>query len=206
LITVIAGVNGAGKSSVAGANIRQAGGEYFNPDEVARKLRDEDPTLSQLESNAQAWKMGYDYLVDAITQDIDYTFETTLGGSSITQLLHNAIKNGVQVRIFYCGLSSAELHIERVRYRVSKGGHNISEAKIRQRYTSSIHNMMTLLPDCYQVDVIDNSSSLINSKPAIKKLFTVKSGKIQILEQDMPDWAKPLATMGLKTFSLFKSD
>ncbi len=200
MITVIAGVNGAGKSSIAGARIRQFGGEYFNPDEIARQLRDKDPMLSQQESNAQAWKMGYDHLVNAIAQDMDYTFETTLGGKSIIQLLRDAMEKGVQIRIFYCGLSSVELHIERVRFRVSRGGHNISEEKIRERYTRSIHNMMTLLPDCYQVVVFDNSTPLTNNKPAIKKLFSVKAGKIKILEQDMPTWAKPLATMGLKNF------
>jgi len=200
LITVIAGVNGAGKSSIAGARVREAGGEYFNPDEIARQLRDKDPMLSQQESNAQAWKMSYDHLVNAITQNMDYTFETTLGGNSITQLLRDAMENGVQIRIFYCGLSSVELHIERVRYRVSKGGHNIPEEKIRERYTRSIHNMMTLLSNCYQVVVFDNSTPLTNGKPAIKKLFSVKAGRIKILEQDMPTWAKPLATMGLKNF------
>jgi len=202
LITVIAGVNGAGKSSIAGARIRESGGEYFNPDEIARQLRDENPTLSQQEANARAWKMGYDHLVNAIIQDTDYNFETTLGGNSITQLLRDAMKNSVQIRFYYCGLSSVELHIERVRYRVSRGGHNIPEEKIRQRYTRSIHNMMTLLPGCYQAVVFDNSIPLTNDKPAIKKLFSVEAGKIKILEQDMPTWAKPLATMGLKNFQL----
>jgi len=199
---VIAGVNGAGKSSIAGAKLREAGGEYFNPDEIARQLRVQDPKLSQYDANAQAWQLGYDNLVNAITLDKDYTFETTLGGNSITQLLRDAMKKGTQVRIFYCGLLSAELHIERVRYRVSKGGHNIPEEKIRERYTSSIYNMMTLLPGCYQVVVFDNSAPLNNDKPAIKKLFSVHAGEIKIVEQDLPEWAKPLAATGIKHFQL----
>ena len=201
MITVIAGVNGAGKSSIAGARIRETGGEYFNPDEIARSLREHNPELSQYEANAQAWKIGYDHLVKAITHNKDYTFETTLGGNSITRLLRDAIGSDVQVRIFYCGLLSAELHIERVRYRVSKGGHDIPEDTIRERYTRSIHNMMTLLPDCYQVEVIDNSAASIDGRPVIRKLFSVKTGKIKILEQSMPDWAKPLAATGLKNFT-----
>ena len=54
MITVIAGVNGAGKSSVAGANIRHKGADYFNPDEVARDLRADNPALSEAEANGQA--------------------------------------------------------------------------------------------------------------------------------------------------------
>ncbi len=83
---------------------------------------------------------------------------------------------------------------------MSKGGHNISEEKIPERFTRSIHNMMALLPGCYQVNVFDNSTPLANDKPAIKKLFSVKAGRIKILEQDTPSWAKPLATVGLKNF------
>ena len=113
MITVIAGVNGAGKSSVAGASIRLAGGEYFNPDEVARQLKSEDTSLSLYDANSKAWKIGYDQLVYAIKQNIDYIYETTLGGNSITRRLLEAIESGVQVRIFYVGLSSPELHIER---------------------------------------------------------------------------------------------
>ncbi|KAA0224181.1 ZTL protein, partial [bacterium] len=33
---MIAGVNGGGKSSLAGATMREFGGLYYNPDEVAR--------------------------------------------------------------------------------------------------------------------------------------------------------------------------
>ena len=37
-IYVLAGVNGAGKSSIGGAAFRQSGGDYYNPDEVAASL------------------------------------------------------------------------------------------------------------------------------------------------------------------------
>lgn len=38
MILVIAGVNGAGKSSVVGSNLREKGGNYFNPDEATQLL------------------------------------------------------------------------------------------------------------------------------------------------------------------------
>ena len=199
---MIAGVNGAGKSSIAGASIREAGGEYFNPDEIARDLRTQDSELSQFDANAKAWAMGHEQLVKAISLDADYTFETTLGGNTITQCLFGAIKQGIEVRIFYCGLATVDLHIERVRERVLKGGHDIPEEKIRERYTRSMHNLMTLLPGCYQVDVLDNSAPLIGGKPTIIKLFRVKAGQVEIYVDNMPDWAKPLATIGLRNFSL----
>lgn len=57
-IWVLAGTNGAGKSSVAGAILRRSGGDYFNPDEVAQRLRSADPLLTQRQANAAAWAAG----------------------------------------------------------------------------------------------------------------------------------------------------
>ena len=65
-ITVIAGTNGAGKSSILGEYLRQRGGEYFNPDEVARQLRERRTELDQTEANALPWSAGRDLLAAAI--------------------------------------------------------------------------------------------------------------------------------------------
>ena len=46
-IYVLAGVNGAGKSSIGGAMIRAAGGQYYNPDEAARQLMEADGAMEK---------------------------------------------------------------------------------------------------------------------------------------------------------------
>ncbi len=51
-IYVLAGVNGAGKSSIAGAAFRAHGADYYNPDEVARALKKADPELKPLAAAA----------------------------------------------------------------------------------------------------------------------------------------------------------
>src|SRR5690606_8660249 len=104
-----------------------------------------------------AWKLGFDKLREAIEKDIDHTFETTLGGNSICSLLHQAIDKGVGVRIIFVGLSSPALHVQRVAERVTNGGHDIPEAKIRQRWSNAILNVMSLIPRCSTVTVFDNS-------------------------------------------------
>jgi len=199
VITVIAGVNGAGKSSIAGARIRSAGGDYFNPDEVASTLRANDPSLSTVQSNGQAWQMGYNQLSRAIHEEQDYTFETTLGGNSICRLLHEAIDAGQEVRLFFCGLSSPELHIERVAARVIKGGHDIPEAKIRERWIGAIHNMLGLIPRCVTVKVYDNSKPADNGGPKPICLFSIQGNNFTLSPIDpMPEWAKPLASAAMK--------
>jgi predicted ABC-type ATPase len=51
-IRVLAGVDGAGKSSIVGATIRDKGGEYYNPDEAEREIMAANPGLGQAEANA----------------------------------------------------------------------------------------------------------------------------------------------------------
>lgn len=199
MITVIAGVNGAGKSSIAGASVRNAGGDYFNPDEIARSLMQADAQLSLSQANAQAWKMGFDQLSRAIKDGRDYTFETTLGGNSICQLLHDAIDQGHDVRIFFCGLASPDLHIERVASRVANGGHDIPEDKIRERWKGAIHNMLGLIPKCSAVRVFDNSEPADESGPHLVCLFSLTGDVFDSHPVNpMPEWAKPLASAAIK--------
>src|ERR1700756_274384 len=145
-IRVSAGVNGAGKSSIVGATIRDKGGEYYNPDEAAREIMAANPGLGQTEANAAAWEQGRKLLERAIDQRLDFTFETTLGGNTMPRLLAEAASRGIEVRVFYVGLASADAHIERVGQRVRAGGHDIPEADIRRRYRHSLLNLVHLLP------------------------------------------------------------
>ena len=196
---MIAGVNGAGKSSIAGASIRSGGGDYFNPDEVARTLRTNTPALTETEANAAAWNLGRDQLRRAIDEDSDYIFETTLGGHTICALLHEAIDAGLEVRIFFCGLESPELHIARVAARVAKGGHAISESKIRERWVVAIQNMRGLLPRCSAARVFDNSIELDETGPMPACLFSLVGDAFDIPPiEDMPDWARPLAIVAMR--------
>ncbi len=135
-ITVLAGTNGGGKSSIAGAMLRSAGGDYFNPDEAARRIRERDPSLSIPQANGLAWHEGKRLLERAIDERKSFAFETTLGGATMTELLEGAAAAGLEVRVWYVALQSPELHLARVRARVARGGHDIPEADVRRRYTS----------------------------------------------------------------------
>src|SRR5260221_1182027 len=118
---VLAGVNGAGKSSIGGASLRSFGGEYYNPDEAARALMAAHPALSQVEANGAAWHQGRRLLERAIAEPLDYAFETTLGANTIPRLLAAAASQGYEVRIWDVGIARRDLHNRRVRSRVPLG-------------------------------------------------------------------------------------
>ncbi len=205
VITVLAGVNGAGKSSVGGAHLEQNGGVYYNPDVVARSAREASPSLTAEEANAYAWNRGRALLEAAIAGRTDFNFESTLGGETITKLLIEAARKGATLNLWYAGLSSVELHIKRVAARVKKGGHRIPEPDIRNRWVSSHLNLIRLLPHVTTLRVYDNSVERDPHKgeaPEPKLVLSVTNGAIDFPGRDevkdTPDWAKPIVVAAFK--------
>jgi predicted ABC-type ATPase len=196
-ITVLAGTNGAGKSSLGGAMVRESGADYFNPDEAALQFRSANPGMDQEEANSTAWHQGKRLLERAISERLNFVFETTLGGHTISSLLHQALSQKIEVRIWYVGLAAPELHIARVRSRVAAGGHNIPEVKIRERYMNSLLNLVHLMPKLTELRVYDNSEEADPRRgvaPHPKLLLQMERGKI-VDSCDLtmtPDWAKPI--------------
>lgn len=202
-IYVIAGVDGAGKSSIAGQSFRQSGADYYNPDEAARRFRAANHSLSQTEANGAAWHEGVRLLRRAIDQRLDFALETTLGANTIPRLLRQAANSGFDIYVWYVGLESLELHIARVKSRVARGGHDISEADIRRRYEHSRLNLIDLLPVLHALRIFDNSAE---GDPAAgqtpKPVLVLSMEGRKILEpRDLtrtPEWAKPIVAAALK--------
>jgi predicted ABC-type ATPase len=202
-IWVIAGVNGAGKSSVGGAAIREAGGLYYNPDEAARKLIASDLDLTQQEANGVAWNKGVELIRKAIDERFDFAFESTLGGNTISRMLREAAAQGIKLHIWYTGLSSPELHIARVRQRVRHGGHFIPEEDIRRRYDRSRLNLIDLIPQLTSLRIFDNSFEANPEEGKAPKpvlILDMEVGRI-IGPSDLtktPAWAKPIVSAAIR--------
>jgi predicted ABC-type ATPase len=202
-IYVLAGTNGAGKSSLAGATFLQSGVEYFNPDQAARLILARNPGLGQTEANSAAWHQGRRLLERVIAERKTFAFETTLGGTTITALLERALTTGIAVRVWYVGLEGPELHVARVRARVARGGHDIPVEQVRARYDSSRLNLVRLLPQLTELRVYDNSvetDPCAGIAPAPKLILHMRRGKIVRLcpLAETPAWAKPILAAAMK--------
>ncbi len=196
-IWVLAGTNGAGKSSVGGAALLDAGMEFYNPDQVTRDILKAYPDRTHDQANAQAWQRGVDLLRAAIAAPHNFAFETTLGGSSTTTLLLHALKKGLAVQMWYCALASPELHIQRVRARVKRGGHDIPEDKIRERYDASRRNLIKLVPYLTTLRLYDNSEEA-QGTPRPRLIMATENGRVVSLDApNVPAWAKPIVAAAL---------
>ncbi len=210
-VYVLAGCNGAGKSSIGGAALRRAGVAFFDPDHAARRIRAANahlvPPPSQTEINGAAWSEGRRLLERAIAQRLDFAFETTLGGETMTALLERAADAGLAVHVWFAGLANVELHLARVRRRVAKGGHDIPEGKIRERYDRGRENLIRLLPRLAQLHVYDNSTEGdpdAGVAPLPRLVLHCVARRIvapralRSLLETTPGWAKPIVAAALK--------
>jgi predicted ABC-type ATPase len=202
-IYVLAGVNGAGKSSIGGAVFRASGADYYNPDEAASALMAANPILTQADANSAAWHEGVKLLKRAISERKDFAFETTLGAHTIPRLLEQAALQGIEIYIWYVGLTTPELHIERVQARVRRGGHDIAAEHIHRRFDHSRLNLIELMPHLTALRVYDNSADAYpatGKTPKPKLVLHMVRGKIRNPRDLMhtPKWAKPIVATALK--------
>ncbi len=203
IIYVVAGPNGGGKSSIGGEIFRRYGGNYFNPDEYAVALKSANPGLTDFDANSAAWSEGVKRLRNAIDRRQSYAFETTLGGETICRLLHQAADKAIELWIWYISLDSVEKHLARVRARATRGGHDIPEPLVRQRYDNSRANLAELLPKAARLVIYDNSATAAiekNEPPEPRLILDYEKGVIKNKKQlkNTPDWAKPIVAAALE--------
>jgi predicted ABC-type ATPase len=201
-IYVIAGPNGGGKSSIIGAMLLESGTDYFNPDAESKKIREENPGISVSDANSMAWKLGKSTLERVIREEKSFALETTLGGNTITSLLESAVESGLELRIWFISLATPEQHVQRVRSRVAKGGHDIPEAKIRERFEKARANLIRLFPKTTELRLYDNSFDADPAEEVPQPVLVVHCREGKIVDAceaaKTPGWAKPIVEIAMK--------
>lgn len=205
VLYVLAGANGAGKSSIGGHLLAREGLTWFNPDTFARELM-AVTGCDQPSANAQAWQESMRRLEEAFESGSNHAFETTLGGESMTAKIPQATRTH-DVLIWFCGLSSPELHIARVQARVAAGGHPIPEERIRMRYSRAQLNLVKLMAHAAYLEVYDNSTQAApdGTVPDPLLVLEMENGRLIWPARDAlaalqhtPDWAKAILEAALR--------
>ena len=157
---IIAGCNGAGKTTASFTILPEMlkCKEIVNSDEIAKGL---SPFNSDSIAVAvEASRIMYKRIKELIAAGETFAMETTLATRSVANLIREAQKEGYYVTLLYFWLNTPELAIERVKMRVSAGGHNIPVETIRRRYAAGIRNLFELylsISDYWMI--ADNSMS-----------------------------------------------
>jgi predicted ABC-type ATPase len=122
-----------------------------------------------------------------LSERVSFTLETTLAGHGAMGIVRKAKSAGYRTLLVYVSLGDPELHIERVRLRVSQGGHDIPDSDIRRRYRRSLMRAPEALRLTDEAVVLDNSGLF----PL--RMLLLKDGRIVWrAEGEPPEWVKRL--------------
>lgn len=156
---IIAGCNGAGKTTASYTILPEILNckEFVNADEIAKGLSPFQPEKVSFE----AGRIMLNRIDELLQKEVDFAFETTLSAKSYLSIVKKARNQGYFVTLIFFWLNSVELAKQRVKIRVSEGGHNIPEDVIERRYTRGIKNFFDIyLNNCDNVMLFDNSNKL----------------------------------------------
>lgn len=158
---MIAGPNGSGKSSLYSNTEIEAFDQsiwIINPDLLTERIRDVEK-LSQDEANLEAVIRIEAWLEASIRAHQTVGVETVLSTDKYRRLVLAAKSMQFEFRLIYVVLASPDLNVERVRLRVKKGGHDVPEAKIRERWFKSVRQLPWFLQQSDRAWIFDNSGA-----------------------------------------------
>lgn len=157
---IIAGPNGSGKSSLyRQSDIAGWSGAVWiiNPDLLTISISERETPAAAAANLAavqriEVWRHA--------SLDVYQTIgvETVLSSPKYRTLVDRAHARGFEVRMLFVLLDDVRLQIERVHIRVSNGGHDVPEDKIRSRRTRSFEQLAWFVDHVDKLFIFDNSS------------------------------------------------
>ncbi|MBL8890950.1 MAG: zeta toxin [Planctomycetaceae bacterium] len=180
IAVLIAGANGAGKSTAASRLLNGALGviEFINADLIAQGLSPFDPDGAAL----AARDVMIQRMEALFAAGISFGLETTLAARTLAPRLKKPIAAGSQFQLVFLFLPSADLAVARVANRVLLGGHHIPVETIRRRYRAGLENFFEL----YQ-PIATNWQVFDNSQAGAMKLIAAGSqhGKLRVVQKTL---------------------
>ncbi len=158
---MVAGPNGSGKSSLysdVGAEAFDRSVWIINPDLLTERIRIVEGA-SQRAANIAAVQRVEAWLEASIGAYQTIGVETVLSTDKYRRLVLIAKQQQFEFRLTYIILRSPDLNVERVRLRVKKGGHDVDEAKIRERWAKSVSQLPWFLDQADWAAIYDNSGA-----------------------------------------------
>jgi len=158
---IVAGPNGSGKSSLYNrTDIEGWGGSIWiiNPDLLTQQIVEQEG-LGLREANLTAVQRIQRWLDTSIDAYQTIGVETVLSSQKYRNLVQWARLRGFRVNMIYVALRSAELQLERVRLRVSEGGHDVPVDKIIDRRRRSFEELAWFIRNVDQCHIYDNSTA-----------------------------------------------
>jgi len=178
VFTIVAGVNGCGKSSLTGVLRTEIGN--------LGRIIDVDKITAACGGNLlEGGKKAVALIEDCLEKEICFTQETTLSGRKTLATIKRAMAKDYYIRLYYVGLDTMEESLLRIANRVKKGGHNIDTEAVTRRFGKRFEDLLAVLPYCNEATFYDNDNGFVT-------VAKYKNGELHPIGQNRPRWLAEL--------------
>lgn len=179
VIVALAGSNGAGKTTFYHAHLQRAGLRFVNADVVARELHVEPYAAAKVAAAVRD---------ELVRQRESFVFETVFSdpvGEKVA-FLKAAAAAGYTVILCFIGISGPKVSKQRVAMRVSQGGHDVPDDKLRSRYSRTLANLKLAISELPHVMIFDND----HLDDPYRLVATFERGQPMFRRKPLPRWLK----------------
>ncbi len=177
---LLAGPNGAGKTTFYEQVLAATGLDFINADQIAALRWPGDEVARAYDAAAEAAAVRERYLADQRS----FITESVFSHPSKVELVTRAVEAGYRVHLRVL-IVPAALSVARVAQRVTEGGHNVPEAKIRQRHERLWTHVVDAIDRAYESRVYDSSGQ---SDQDFVEVARYQYGAV-LGEPRWPEWA-----------------
>jgi len=181
---LLAGGNGAGKSTFYQQFLAQKELPFVNADILAKQLDAENAESVSY----KAAKLAAILRTQLLQAGVSFCFETVFSHPSKINFLAEAKTLGYEIVLIYIHLKNAELNQARVKQRVTLGGHNVPTDKIISRLPRTQQYIKQALPLADIAQCYDNSSQQHPFLP----IAQLNQGQLSIQKTPLPTWAETM--------------
>lgn len=183
---LLAGGNGAGKSTFYRLALQPLGLVMVNADNIARTIAPDNAEQASYAAAQLAEHLRYDLL----NKGVSFCFETVFSHPSKIDFIAQAKALGYEVILVFIHLDNEQLNTARVAQRVGEGGHSVPEDKIITRIPRTLTHIKAALPLAAEVHLLDNSSS----EYPLRAIASLHAGSLRVHTKPLPTWATNLLT------------
>jgi predicted ABC-type ATPase len=174
-VIIIAGGNGVGKTTWAYEFLDQHPDyPFLNADILAKEISPDDPEGSAI-SAGRAFLRNQAELIE---QGRSFVLESTLSGRYLIKSIKQLHSHGYRVRIVFCFVDSSETLIQRIKYRVAKGGHFVPDGDVRRRYARGRSNFWFIYRN-----LVDSWDLFYNEGGQLIQVAAGEGGEIDVIAE-----------------------